>query len=77
MVNELSDKGKSNAATKVKKADGTRVENTEELLSEWRQYFKKLLNNQSTNSNINPPQADEDLSIKTGNITQAEIRFTS
>ena len=74
VVNELSDKGKSNAAAKVKKADGTRVENTEGLLSEWRQYFEKLLKNQITNSNIGPLPADEDLSIKTGNITQAEIR---
>ena len=59
----------------MKKADGTRVENTEELLSEWRQYFEKLLNNnQNTNSDIDPSPADEDLPIKTSNITQAEIR---
>ena len=58
----------------MKKADGTRVENTEELLSEWRQYFEKLLNNKNTNSDIDPSPADEDLPIKTSNITQAEIR---
>ena len=62
-MKELSGKRASNAAAKVKKADGTRIENTQELLSEWQQYFSKLLNNKSDNADIDPPPAQIDLPI--------------
>ena len=45
VVKELSGKRASNDAVEVKEADGTRIENTQELLSEWQQYLSQLLNN--------------------------------
>ena len=61
-----------NAAAKVKKADGTRIENTQQLLSEWQQYFSKLLNNKSDNADIDPPPAQSDLPINSGRFTKGE-----
>ena len=72
VLRELSVKRTPNAAAKVKKSDGTRIANTQELLSEWQQYFSKLLNNQSENASINPSPAEVDLPIDTGNITTSE-----
>ena len=72
VVRELSVKRTPNAAAKVKKSDGTRIANTQELLSEWQQYFSKLLNNQSENASINPSPEEVDLPIDTGNITKSE-----
>ena len=71
-MKELSGKRASNAAAKVKKADGTRIENTKELLSEWQQYFSKLLNNKSDNADIDPPSAQTDVPINTGRFTKGE-----
>ena len=48
------------------KADGTRIENTQELLRvpEWHQYFSKLLNNKSDNA---------DIDLKYGGEPMAEV----
>ena len=72
VVKELSGKRALNAAAKVKKADGTRIENTQELLSEWQQYFSKLLNNKSDNAAIDPPPAQADLPINSGRFSKRE-----
>ena len=72
VVEELSGKRTSNAAANVKESDGTRIANTQELLSEWQQYFSKVLNNQSENTGINPSPKEVDLPIDTGNITKSE-----
>ena len=48
------------------------VQGSQTVLSEWQQYFSKLLNNQSDNAGINPSPAEADLPIDTGNITKSE-----
>lgn len=61
--------------TKVRKADGTKINSTKELMSEWRDYFKELLNVKSTDQPIaNPTQpASKDLKINTDRISLNEV----
>jgi len=73
IVNELSGKKISNAAAKVKRADGSTINSTRELLSEWKTYFSNLLNNVTDSEDIDPPTPTEDLPISTETFTREEV----
>ena len=76
IIDEISGKRKYNNATKIKGANGTKINSTAELMNEWKQYFEGLLNVKSNTSQINQAiaSADEDLLINTDPITTDEVR---
>jgi hypothetical protein len=71
----LRGKSKYIITAKVKKADETKINSTEELMSEWRNYFKELLNVKPTEqSNVDPIQPTiKDLKINTDRISLNEL----
>ncbi|CAF1276691.1 unnamed protein product [Adineta ricciae] len=75
LVDEISGKRRHNSASQIKRADGTKINSTAELMSEWKNYFEDLLNVKSNNSQDTQaiPPALEDLPINQGLITLEEV----
>ena len=73
IINEISGKTHLNPASQVKAPDGRIIETTEELMSEWRDYFHSLLNAPPVTSATPISVADEDLPIPTGDFTDEEM----
>jgi hypothetical protein len=68
VVNEISGKTKSKNKHKMKKADGNIVSSPKELLNEWQNYFKTLLNNEVVTEEVEDLPIDpaiKDLPIET------------
>jgi hypothetical protein len=67
-----------NAASSIRKADGSKINSTCERMEEWDAYFENLLNDDPNNqdgiTNIEPARVD--IRINIGPITIEEIRIT-
>ncbi|KAL0159315.1 hypothetical protein M9458_043040, partial [Cirrhinus mrigala] len=73
IVNELGGKNMSKQQHKMKRADGSRINNKNDLREEWKNHFCKLLNNVSSSIETGTIQpALEDLDIDVGPITYQE-----
>ncbi|RXN37862.1 endonuclease-reverse transcriptase [Labeo rohita] len=73
IVNELGGKNMSKQQHKMKRADGGRINNKNDLREEWKNHFCKLLNNVSSSIETGTIQpALEDLDINVGPITYQE-----
>jgi hypothetical protein len=73
IIHELSGKRRQ-SSVKVKKRDGNDPNSQQELLSEWKEYFKALLNNKSDIDAARPPPAVADLPINTAPPTLEETK---
>jgi hypothetical protein len=66
-----------NAASSIRKADGSKINSTSEHMEEWNAYFENLLNvdpnNQDGTTNLEPARVD--IRINIGPITIEEIRI--
>jgi hypothetical protein len=71
IINNIAGK-KSTKSTKVKRRDGGQIENTDELLSEWKHYFSDLLNAGVSTSATPPDPAVFDLPIPTDQFSFEE-----
>jgi hypothetical protein len=76
IIDQISGKRRYNSSTKIKDANGTKINSTTELMNEWKRYFEDLLNvktNSFQTAHTIPP-ADNDLPINTGPITIEELQ---
>lgn len=58
----------------MKRADGRDIKSFQELLKEWQQYFKTLLNNNIITDDLPIEPAAQDLDINTSPFTIIEIK---
>ena len=74
IVKKLSGKSSTISASNVNKRNGKPPSTQKDLLTEWAEYFKNLLNNQSNINFDNIPAAEEDLEIRVDDFSLNEIQ---
>ncbi|CAM4681115.1 unnamed protein product [Leuciscus chuanchicus] len=75
VINEISGKTKSINKHKMKKTDGSDIHSPKELLDEWQNYFKTLLNNEIVTEHLHIEPATRDLEIDIGPFTFDEVKM--